>query len=181
MPVLKEGYTPGKPTLYHGTGTPYIALFDTQARPILNSITGLPLGYYVDDFSYTFQEANSTRRRTQFPGNECKIVIKFGDPDVVDIEPLQKNATFIIQFGYVFSDGTFRSSAPISVMVRQVDTIFNEEGITTTILTKDGTDVLRYFPPYSPQSDSDTLLDYLEKGCGIGAGVLIKKFKGKTT
>lgn len=63
MATVKSSKQPEKPTLYVGTGTPYIALFDEASQPILNPLTNLPLGLYMDSFRYTFQEANSRSSR----------------------------------------------------------------------------------------------------------------------
>ena len=35
------------PILYKGTGTPYLAIFDNQGIPVMNPLTGIPLGAYI--------------------------------------------------------------------------------------------------------------------------------------
>lgn len=177
MPVLKENYKAELPTLELGTGTPYLALFDETLQPILNPITGINLGAYMEDFQYVYQEGERRSRGQESPGNEATMVFKTGDPDTLDIAPLQKNALIFIQFGYIFSNGKALSSPIISVAIRQVDAVLDEEGTTITIRTKDTTAYLRYFPAFVPKSDTDNILNWLVDGCGSQVGVLIKRFK----
>ena len=171
---------PEKPTLYVGTGTPYIALFDESSQPILNPLTNLPLGLYMNSFRYTFQEANSRSsggfRKNTNPGNEGKLVFMSDDPDTIDISGLQKNAKILIQYGYIFPDGSFLTSPIISTVIRQIDAIFDNNGVTITVTTKDKSDLMKYKKPYSPLSDKDTFLKWLKNGCGYNVGVIIKKF-----
>ena len=41
-----------KPILYNGMGQPYLALFDFRGMPIMNPITGIPLGAYISTWNY---------------------------------------------------------------------------------------------------------------------------------
>ena len=46
------------PILYKGTGTPYLAIFDNQGIPVMNPLTGIPLGAYISSWSYVYDEEN---------------------------------------------------------------------------------------------------------------------------
>ena len=41
-----------QPILYNGTAMPYLALFDSLGMPVMNTITGIPLGAYISKFTY---------------------------------------------------------------------------------------------------------------------------------
>ena len=41
---------PNQPILYNGTATPYMALFNSGGMPIMNPITGIPLGAYISNW-----------------------------------------------------------------------------------------------------------------------------------
>ena len=43
-----------KPILYNGMGQPYLALFDFRGMPIVNPITGIPLGAYISTWNYRY-------------------------------------------------------------------------------------------------------------------------------
>lgn len=180
MATIKSSKQPEKPTLYVGTGTPYIALFDEASQPILNPLTNLPLGLYMDSFRYTFQEANSRSSRgfmkNTNPGNEGKLIFRSEDPNTIDISGLQENSKIFIQYGYIFPDGSFLTSPILSTVIRQIDAVFDNNGVTITILTKDKSDLMKYKKPYSPLSGNDTFLKWLKEGCGYDVGVIIKKF-----
>lgn len=45
-----------KPILYNGMGQPYLALFDFRGMPIMNPITGIPLGAYISTWNYRYDE-----------------------------------------------------------------------------------------------------------------------------
>ena len=134
MATIKSSKQPEKPTLYVGTGTPYIALFDEASQPILNPLTNLPLGLYMDSFRYTFQEANSRSsrgfRKNTNPGNEGKLIFRSEDPNTIDISGLQENSKIFIQYGYIFPDGSFLTSPILSTVIRQIDAVFDNNGVT---------------------------------------------------
>ena len=45
-----------KPILYNGMGQPYLALFDFRGMPIMNPITGIPLGAYISTWNYRYDD-----------------------------------------------------------------------------------------------------------------------------
>ena len=36
--------------LYKGTGTPYLAMFEKKGIPVMNPLTGIPLGAYISSW-----------------------------------------------------------------------------------------------------------------------------------
>lgn len=96
---------PNQSILYNGTATPYMALFDSGGMPIMNVITGIPLGAYISNWSYKYDEEKE---------NLATITFDTGDPDTVDIPELQEGSIIYLQWGYIYPDGQFISS-PIEV------------------------------------------------------------------
>ena len=43
-----------KPILYNGMGQPYLALFNFGGMPIMNPLTGIPLGAYISTWNYRY-------------------------------------------------------------------------------------------------------------------------------
>ena len=64
-----------KPILYKGMGQPYLALFNFGGMPIMNPITGIPLGAYISTWSYKYDEEKE---------NLATITFDTGNPDTVD-------------------------------------------------------------------------------------------------
>ena len=75
-----------KPILYNGMGQPYLALFDFRGMPIMNPITGIPLGAYISTWNYRYDEEKE---------NLATITFDTGDPDTVDIEALHLIVTWV--------------------------------------------------------------------------------------
>ena len=44
------------PMLPDGTGTPYLAIFNTSGQPIMDDKNGLPIGMLVTSFKYVYEE-----------------------------------------------------------------------------------------------------------------------------
>ena len=42
--------------LEHGTGTPYVAIFNQMGTAIVDPVTLLPLGVFVTSFEYTYSD-----------------------------------------------------------------------------------------------------------------------------
>ncbi len=78
------------PILYKGTGTPYLAIFDNQGIPVMNPLTGIPLGAYISSWSYVYDEEKE---------NLATITIDTGNPDTVDerLNNVDKKISRIVQ------------------------------------------------------------------------------------
>ena len=110
--------------------------------------------------------------------NLATITIDTGNPDTVDVEALQENRDIFLQWGYIFSDGTFVSSPAINIKVRDFDCIFDSTGTHITIKCIDGTNHLRFMPPHKPTEDTDdSMVKFLDSGCGLNVGVIIERFE----
>ena len=77
-----------QPILYNGTAMPYLALFDSLGMPVMNTVTGIPLGAYISKFTYMYDEEKE---------NLATLVFDTGDPDTVDIPELQEGSVIFLQ------------------------------------------------------------------------------------
>ncbi|WP_254555175.1 hypothetical protein, partial [Salmonella enterica] len=68
----KQEYNSDPSILVDGTATPYLAIFSEDGMPVMNQLTGIPLGAYINQFQYKFDEEHE---------NECTINFDVGDPD----------------------------------------------------------------------------------------------------
>lgn len=156
------------PILDKGMGAPYLALFNEIGKPLINSITGLPIGVYINRFSYKTEEGQE---------NLCTLEICTGNPATVDEPTLQEGKTLIIQWGYIFPDGSSSSSAPVSLKIKDIDLLFSDEGTKITLKCVDKTARLRQTPIFIPDPDSEiSLIDYMDEGLGCNMGIIIERF-----
>lgn len=157
-----------QPILYHGTGMPYLAFFTAEGMPIMNPLTGIPLGAYISSWNYIYDEEKE---------NTCTIVVDTGNPDTVDIKELQENANIFLQWGYIFPNGSSVSGPQINIKVRDFNVVFDSTGTHVTLVCIDGTNHLRFMPPHKPTSDDeDSMVKFLDGGCGLNMGVIIERF-----
>ena len=143
-----------QPILYNGTAMPYLALFDSLGMPVMNTITGIPLGAYISKFTYMYDEEKE---------NLATLVFDTGDPDTVDIPELQEGSVIFLQWGYVYPDGQF---------------ISDSTGTHVTIKCIDSVGDLRFQPPYTysdlPQYKFSK---FIEEGCNNNTGIIIELFQ----
>lgn len=154
--------------LHHGTATPYIALFNYFLEPIMNPVTGIPLGAYMSKFNYTFDQESE---------NVCEATFDTGDPATADIEELKGGYELAVQFGYIYADGTYKSSKVHYLKIKEVDCVFDDQGTHITIRMKDSVNDLRGSEPYKPAGDGYTFKDFLDDGMGLMRGLIIEKFE----
>lgn len=155
---------------YKGTAMPYIALFDSNGIPIKNPLTGIPLGAYIDNFSYRYDEEKE---------NEFTLQVHVGNPDMVDAEVIADGATILLQWGYVYANGSSLPSVPKAMLIKNVDPTFDDSGTNLIIKGSDGTLNLRYLPPFTRDlagDTEDTLSRYLDNGLENRVGIIIEKF-----
>lgn len=166
---MAEIRKPNQPILYNGTATPYMALFNSGGMPIMNPITGIPLGAYISNWSYKYDEEEE---------NLATITFDTGDPDTVDIEDLQESSIIYLQWGYIYPDGQFISSPVRSIKVRDLDCVFDSTGTHVTIKCIDTVGDLRFQPPYTHSDLSEySLSNFLDNGCNNDIGVIIEIFQ----
>lgn len=154
--------------LHHGTATPYIALFNYFLEPIMNPITGIPLGAYMSRFAYNFDQESE---------NICEATFDTGDPATADIKELKDGYELGVQFGYIYANGTYKSSKLHYLKVKEVDCVFDDQGTHITIRMKDSVNDLRGSEPYKPAGEGYTFKDFLDEGMGLMRGLIIEKFE----
>lgn len=156
------------PILRQGTGQPYLALFDSGGMPIRNPLTGIPLGAYITNFFFMYDEEKE---------NLATISIETGDPDSVDIEDIREGSTIFLQWGYIYANGESVSSPVRTIKVRDFDCIFDDSGTHITIKCVDGVGDLRFFPAYTfSVVEGFSLSEELEKGYHNNIGIVIEEF-----
>lgn len=160
---------PSPSVLYEGTGTPYIALFSEDGDPILNSITGIPLGAYMTSFIVKLGEGEE---------DVGSIVLDTGNPDTVDIEEIQENKKLYVQWGYIYPNGQSLSSKVHALEIKQRDVTFDDQGTHVTLSVKDAVSNLRQDVPYRASGDEgQTFVDFLDNGLGQNRSVIIEMFE----
>ena len=154
--------------LQHGTATPYLAIFDGQGNPFRHPISGVPLGAYISKFSYKFDPKKN---------NECAITFDCGDPDVVGESAFKENSKIMVQWGYIYSDGSSISSDPIVLYIRDYNVDFDDSGVHSSLICLDIKEEIRKQFPVKPNGDEQRTLDkYLENGCDDDIPVIIERF-----
>ena len=157
----------------YGTATPYLAIFNEEGSPVMNTITGIPLGAYISSFTYKYDEEKE---------NQAMLTFDTGNPDTVDIKELQEGKTIYLQWGYVFPDGSFLSGPIKSIKVKDFNCTFDSTGTHATIVCIDGVVALRHLPPHRPSAEDDdndgisSMVDFLDHGCNHNVGIIIEKF-----
>lgn len=155
--------------LVEGTGTPYIALFSEEGDPVLNTLTGIPLGAYMTSFVVKLGEGEE---------DVGSIVLDTGDPDTVDIEEIQEGKTLNVQWGYIYPNGSSLSSKVHSLEIKQRDVVFDDQGTHVNLSVKDAVSNLRQDVPYrATGDDSQSILDFLDNGLGQDRSVIIEMFE----
>lgn len=159
--------------LQNNTAMPYLAVFGQDGMPVKNPLTGIPLGAYITSFSYRYDEEKE---------NQASLVIDTGDPDTVDIRELQEGQTLLLQWGYIYADGSHRSSPVKSIKVKDLNCKFDNSGTHVTIKCIDGVSSLRHSPPHRPSSIDDdgdgysSMVDFMNRGCDRNIGIIIEDF-----
>ena len=161
------------PVLVGGTAQPYLALFDVDGKPILNTLTGIPLGPYISSFSYKTEVDNE---------NQATILIDSGSPLMVDGTEVSEGHQIFIQFGYIYADGRTLSSKPIALKVKDVDLLFDDRGTHITLKCIDDSMISRFTPTFIPipkgtEKEEFTLEQFMDNGCNNFIGIIIRKYK----
>lgn len=156
--------------LYKGTAMPYLAVFDSLGMPVKNPITGIPLGAYLSNFFYQYDEEKE---------NQASITFDVNNAEILDSEEIKEGNTLILQWGYIYSNGGSISCRPKSITIRDIDCKFDSTGVHVTLICIDGTSYLRTtppIPPTSPEDEGGTMLDHMNNGFGRKIGIIIEKF-----
>lgn len=160
------------PMLVGGTAQPYLAIFDAEGKPVLNTLTGIPLGAYISSFSYKTETGAE---------NMATLIIDSGSTLMVDGTEVSEGNDIIIQFGYIYADGRTLSSKPISIKVKDVNLLFDDRGTHITLKCVDSSLISRYTPPFIPVPEGSgdepfTLEQFMDNGCNNFIGIIIRKY-----
>lgn len=126
-----------KPVLLNGNGTPYLAIFDGAGSPIMDEFNQLPIGMEVESFNYKYTEGK---------GDSGKFTIVTDFVNLVDHPALQFKMPLKLQWGWIFSDGSFKHGPVRLVNVKNHDIEFTPEGVKFTIEFADGSMFLKAEP-----------------------------------
>lgn len=155
--------------LLKGTATPYLAIFSEEGMPIMNQITGIPLGAYISRFQFKYSEDEE---------NLATLTFECGNPDIVDQEDLSENKIIILQWGYIYAEGTAVCNKPKAVKIRDFNCTFDDSGTHASILCIDSTADIRYTLPLKAGGfESEKMSNFLDNGCELDIGVVIEKFE----
>lgn len=154
--------------LYSGTGTPYLAIFHDDQTPIIETNSGLPLSEYISTFTYKLDQEQE---------NECKFTIDTGNPDTVDVSGIKSGEEVLIQYGYIFPDGSFESSKTYSLQVKGKEVTFDQTGTHVNVLLKDKTSDLRKMSPFKLSSENYTFKNFMDDGFDVGQPIIIEKYE----
>ena len=155
--------------LLKGTATPYLAIFSEEGMPIMNQITGIPLGAYISRFQFKYSEEEE---------NLATLTFECGNPDIVDQEDLGENKTIILQWGYIYADGTAVCNKPKAVKIQDFNCTFDDSGTHASILCRESTADIRYALPLKAGGfESEKMSNFLDNGCELDIGVVIEKFE----
>ena len=155
--------------LLKGTATPYLSIFSEEGMPIMNQITGIPLGAYISRFQFKYSEEEE---------NLATLTFECGNPDIVDQEDLSENKIIILQWGYIYADGTAVCNKPKAVKIQDFNCTFDDSGTHASILCRDSTADIRYALPLKAGGfESEKMSNFLDNGCELDIGVVIEKFE----
>ena len=157
--------------LYKGTAMPYLAVFSDIGIPVKNPLTGIPIGAYINNFFYNYDEEKE---------NQASITFCVDNPDVLDIDEIKEGKVLLLQWGYIYPNGSSISCRPVQISIRDIDCKFDSTGVHITLICIDSTSYLRSTPPHTPVSlednDLDTMSNLMDRGLGCKMGIIIEKF-----
>jgi len=126
-----------KPILKHGTATPYIAIFNSRGKPIICPKNKMPIGMNVSNWHYEYDEEKE---------DSAEITVETDNPDLIDHPDLAEQKTIKLQWGYIYDDGTSHSGPTRSVIIRETDTDFGDDGIKIKLKCTDSFAVTKSTP-----------------------------------
>lgn len=126
-----------KPVLKGGSGTPYLSIFNSQGNVIIDPKTNHPIGTYTSDFWYEYNEEKS---------DTCEITLDCDNPDVLSLPDLKIQSLLLLQWGWIYIDGTAYIGPLRKVVIRDYQSDFNENGTKIVIKCTDLADMLKNKP-----------------------------------
>lgn len=158
--------------LYRGIAMPYLAVFDSIGMPVKNPLTGIPIGAYISNFFYQYDEEKE---------NQASLTFDVDNPDILNTGELSEGSVIILQWGYIYPNGSSISCRPVPISIRDINCKFDSSGVHVTLICIDNTSYLRSTPPHTPISledgDTATMSDLMDRGLECEMGIIIEKFK----
>lgn len=161
------------PTLDKGTATPYLALFNSQGKPLKDPKTGLYISEYVTSFQHKMTE-NSDET------SSITIQLQYGDATLLDNPDLYTKKNIYFQYGYVFANGSFICSPAYCMKISRADYFLSGDSCRFTLYASDNTQELRYKGAFIPNPNEETLLSLMDTGFSDGVEefpIIIKKYQ----
>lgn len=126
-----------KPILSQGSATPYLAIFDGNSKPIIDPQSKLPIGVLVVSFFYEYNEEED---------DTFEIVLNSDNPNLIDIPQLNNLMPLLLQWGWIFSDGTANCGPVRKVVIRDSEVEFTESGVKITLKGTDSFALTKIMP-----------------------------------
>jgi len=117
-----------KPILKDGTGTPYIAIFNSRGKPIIDPKNKIPIGMNVYDWWYEYNEEKE---------DSAEIALETDNPNLVDHPDLNIQSTINMQWGYIYADGTSHCGPVRTVIIRDTNVEFGTNGTRLVLICTD--------------------------------------------
>lgn len=151
--------------LKEGMGTPYLAIFDGGDKPIIDPVSGLPIGMFLDNFIYEYNEDKE---------DSGSFVLTTDNPNIADLPQLAYEMPLHLQWGWILSDGTSICSPVRKVIITGNNNSFTSEGITLEIKFADASILLKNQPSkyYSQENSFYSDLAKLCEGVPVGVTLL---------
>lgn len=147
--------------LKNGTGTPYLAVFNNLAEPIVDPSSGLPIGMLMTDFEYNYKEEKS---------DTGEFTLETDNPDLISHPALDFYMGLMIQWGWIYPDGSFYCSPVRQVVITEHKVDFTETGVKIKITFSDSSVLLKNQPAdyYNSAAGFEAYVKDMLKGKGIG-------------
>lgn len=151
--------------LEEGMGTPYLAIFDGGNKPIIDPVSKLPIGMFLDNFIYEYTEDKE---------DSGSFVLTTDNADIGDLPQLAYEMPLHLQWGWILADGRSICGPVRKVIITGNNNSFTAEGVTLEIKFSDASILLKNTPSryYSQDNDFYKDLEKLCKGTNMGVTLL---------
>ena len=125
------------PVLMNGTGTPYLAIFNALGEPIVDDLSGLPIGMLMTSFQYKYEEEKS---------DSGEFTLETDNPDLIAKKELDYYMGLQLQWGWIYPNGTFYCGPVRKVVITGQKVEFNDSGVHINISFSDSSVTLKNQP-----------------------------------
>lgn len=150
------------PVLQDGTGTPYLSIFDGQDKAIMDDKHQLPIGVFVTDFEYNYDEDDD---------DNGHFTIETDNPDIVALPSLKFQMPIKLQWGLIYSSREPLIGPTRRVIVIGKETEFTPRGVRLTIKFSSSSILAKTTPAkyYSDKLEIFDMLNNVLQGapCGV--------------